>query len=221
MHQDDCMHPNNLERKVAFLDEHPAVAFVHSDIRRIDAHDSDIGGHWLKQPEQDSVIPGKDCFRRLLLEGNFICCPAVMVRRDCMDQVGWFNPKLPFTVDLDMWLRLSSKFDVGYLASPLIDYRIHAGQETNQFARDGRAVQEYYNAIEFAMQTRPVFGSGKLFRSAYLRVINWAVKLARVEFKQKNWHSGLAYMRVIGLLMLKYPISAAKVLKLYSQELHS
>jgi glycosyltransferase involved in cell wall biosynthesis len=48
-HQDDEMLPNNIEKKIDFLDHNTEVGFVFSNMRSIDAEGAIIDGHWSPQ----------------------------------------------------------------------------------------------------------------------------------------------------------------------------
>ncbi len=97
MHQDDLWLPNNLSAKIALLQANPQVGFVYSNIRQIDGQGVDVGGHWLpaSQAPSDQIMPGMTCVRRLLSEGNFICMPGVVIRRELLSAVGFFDDRLP------------------------------------------------------------------------------------------------------------------------------
>ncbi|MBX3464627.1 MAG: glycosyltransferase [Planctomycetes bacterium] len=65
----------------------------------------------------------------LLLQGNPIVCSSVVARREAVQAVGGFDedPDLIATEDYDLWLRLSVREPIAYLAEPLTFYRVHAG----------------------------------------------------------------------------------------------
>src|SRR5215472_2062442 len=43
-----------------------------------------------------------------------------MARKSCYDTVGQFNPRYSMNSDVEMWVRLASRFDVAYVDEPLI-----------------------------------------------------------------------------------------------------
>lgn len=68
-----------------------------------------------------------EIFERLYLHGNFICAPAVAIRRSCLDSVGAFDGALWQLQDYDYWLRGAAKgFRFQFLQQPLVRYRTHA-----------------------------------------------------------------------------------------------
>ena len=134
-HQDDVMMPTNLARKVALLEGNPDVGFVHSNVWQIGPSGELISRWWYSEPrpEDNGIERGQAVFERLWQGPNTIACPSVVVRRECIDAVGGFDPSLPFTADWEMWMRLALAYDVGYIADALVHYRRHDANETHRF----------------------------------------------------------------------------------------
>jgi teichuronic acid biosynthesis glycosyltransferase TuaG len=124
LHDDDRWHPEFLERRVRFLEEYPTCGFVFSGHVVIDGEGAPIGRTRLR------LSPGVHKSAKILpalYRDNFIGCPTVLVRRTAYETVGVGYPDI-LNYDLPMWLRLTSKFDVGSLAEWDADYRLHAAQ---------------------------------------------------------------------------------------------
>jgi glycosyltransferase involved in cell wall biosynthesis len=107
-HQDDVYEPGYLARMVAALAADPALALAHCSATAIDAKGNPIAAaaerfkRRLARHAADASAP--ELFR-LLLRGNFICCPSVLFRRDAFEAVGGFDTRLSFALDWDLWLR--------------------------------------------------------------------------------------------------------------------
>lgn len=134
-HQDDVMMAGNLEKKVSFLRKNPSVGLVYSNVQIIDEHNNVThDGWWFETPNaEQSIFKGNDYFGYMLWGDNLICCPSVMMRTACYQQIGLYDDRLPFTLDWEMWMRAALHFDIGYIDDMLIQYRIHANNETNNF----------------------------------------------------------------------------------------
>jgi hypothetical protein len=65
---------------------------------------------------------------------NLVSCPTVLARRGCYEQIGGFDKRLPFSVDMEMWLRIGLFFNVAYLSQPLVQYRYHDRNLTRRYA---------------------------------------------------------------------------------------
>lgn len=130
-HQDDVMMPQNVERKVALLEANPRVGFVHSNILMIDEEGKVLSEHWESDTRRDYVISGHEFFLKMIQPGkNYVCCPAVVARRECYQKLGCFRSELYFACDWEMWMRISLYYDLGCLGEPLMHFRRHKASES-------------------------------------------------------------------------------------------
>jgi hypothetical protein len=72
--------------------------------------------------------------------------------------LGAFNPKLEFTPDWEMWLRISAAYDVGYLATPYAAYREHTRNATLEFNRRVIDLQDQAAALQVFFAAHPTAG---------------------------------------------------------------
>lgn len=192
-HQDDRMHPDNLARKAQLLDADPTIGFVHSDIEvLIDPSAPYPPAQWVEDSTEDFIIDGPVYFRRLLLEGNLICAPTVLARREELLRVGGFDPELGFACDYALWMNLCLDRRVAFLSQPLVQYRWHAGNETHHY-RFEKGVQEAYVAsqrvLSYYRQRPGREQEAEVLRAsldALVRVRRWAAALASA----KEWQEG-------------------------------
>lgn len=49
-----------------------------------------------------------------------ICCSSVMIKKSLFDAIGGFDESLPTCEDYDLWLRITAKHSVGFVAKPLV-----------------------------------------------------------------------------------------------------
>lgn len=197
-HQDDLMEADYLTNAVAVLESSPLIGFVYTDIVRIDATGSIIGGHHIPQPTTSCIMDGCDLFERVAQTGNPICCPTVLARRDCYNRLGDFDPRLPFATDLEMWLRIAAGHRVGFIAQPLVSYRVHLGQETTHFAGSGRDYQDVLKAyrITYARPLPPRCSATA--GAAYATLARQAWAMARWQVRCGKLRDALRYGQVLG-----------------------
>ena len=140
LNDDDLWEPGFLARRVAFLEEHRECAFAFSPCDFID--DSGTIVHRFDVDLREGVQPRKTFLRELYMR-NLVSIPTILVRRSAYESVGSrFNSELLF-FDYEMWLRLASRFEVGFLAGADARYRVHASQ-TTQHLRMQMAEQRSY-----------------------------------------------------------------------------
>jgi glycosyltransferase involved in cell wall biosynthesis len=132
LQDDDLMLPENLERKVALLDERPTVAVAHAAFRYIDEHERVTKDYatWT-HTRADVIEPGELFIRRSLGAGARINHSSAVLRRESV--LGErFDPADGRPCDLGFYLRVARRGDVGYLDTPLVAVRRHAGSDTVQ-----------------------------------------------------------------------------------------
>lgn len=123
--------PYALERYVKLMEKHPTVGYTYSPAAKVEkGQETEIQ----LSDGKSRIIRGHDFVRRLL-EGNLILAPTAIVRRECYEQMGvfptapvWAGEQLDFNWAQDwyLWCLFALSFDVGYLADPMVCYRLHA-----------------------------------------------------------------------------------------------
>ena len=121
VHDDDAYAPDFLEREAGMLDQHPAVGMVHCAVYEIDAHG--VRQRTVRAYASTRVLESRSEFLRYL-QGHNVCCSSVMARRGVYLASGGFDPKY-ICADFLMWLKLALLGDIGYIADPLLERRVH------------------------------------------------------------------------------------------------
>ena len=123
---DDIMSPTKLEVQASYLDAHPDVDFVYTDMRITSHRGIDI------------VKKYKPLDPFFLLQ---LCCVSritVMHRRCCLDRTGPFDGAITGSDDWDMWIRMSECCRMAYIDQALSEYRLHGEnisfRRTNQLS---------------------------------------------------------------------------------------
>ena len=124
---DDAWGPEKLEKQVAFLDDFPGYVMVYSDMSHFE-DDIKINDSYLHERDYKWVASGR-IFMNLLRE-CFIFTPTVMVRKCCFNSVGGFDVSLKTCQDVDLWIRISSKNNIGYIDEPLALRYAHSMNST-------------------------------------------------------------------------------------------
>lgn len=58
-----------------------------------------------------------------LMKGNFIGSTSFpLIKRECFENCGKFDPLQPAAQDYDVWVRIAQKYDVDYVEEVLVDY---------------------------------------------------------------------------------------------------
>jgi glycosyltransferase involved in cell wall biosynthesis len=136
---DDLWEKTKLEKQVRVLDENPEVGLVYT---------------WIGIVNDQGYPQGKICANKAegdvwekLLDHNIVECGSVaMVRRQCYEDVGFYDQSLPssYAEDWDMWLRIAARYQFKAIQEPLVYYRDHAN---NLSSKSWIAMEKSYRII--------------------------------------------------------------------------
>jgi len=120
MDSDDVCFPDRLDRQLAFLESHPEVGGVGSTLEIIDENSVTTG--FRSYPTSPAEI------RRVMPIGNVIAQPTMMLRRQVVTEVGFYDPACVCCSDYEYWLRVLEKYDFANLPEPVLRYRMSSTQ---------------------------------------------------------------------------------------------
>ncbi len=130
---DDLWHPEKLAVQARYIERHPGVALLASD--HLDMHTSEIDRvDWPRVDETRAIEAHAVSFDELVVGSRFGAC-GVVARRWCFDEVGLFDETLRSAEDVDMWIRIASRFPVAKMEFPLWVYRHHGASMHRATAR--------------------------------------------------------------------------------------
>ncbi|MEG4457139.1 glycosyltransferase, partial [Microcoleus sp. N9_A1] len=129
INSDDAWMPEKLEKQVKFLDEHPENGAVFGYAQFIDDYSNDLGSdhHY----NQIFIQPNRTRFEwlRLFFEsGNCLCHPSVLIRKQCYNEVGFYDERFAQLPDFDFWIRLCIKYDIFIMPENLVKFRLCQSQ---------------------------------------------------------------------------------------------
>ncbi len=110
---DDYWLPDKLERQIAVLERNPSVGLASSDCATI--KNGTLAGSYFGNSKPPRT--GK-LFARLTRE-CFVFTPTVVVRRQCLEEVGLFHESLVVSEDFDLWLRIAARWEIAVVPGVL------------------------------------------------------------------------------------------------------
>ena len=123
--QDDEWLPHKIESQLDFLNKHPNTAMIHSDVTYVD----EAGRELPHLPDFPSKAEGM-CFAEVF-KGNPVMTVTALVNREIIEEVGGFDASIRYSDDYDLWLRIASRYSLGYIDEPLALYRLHCGNTSS------------------------------------------------------------------------------------------
>lgn len=140
---DDRCWPDRFRRQLDVMQSDPELAVLGTSVVEIDETGDRIG--------EREAPTGRELLRKLRWL-NKIVHPSVLMRREVIEQVGGYDEAAIRAEDYDLWLRVAAVAEVDNLAEPLLDYRMHTGQEWRRpippesVAAIGRSRREFAQA---------------------------------------------------------------------------
>jgi len=130
------------------LDEGPDIGLVHGEVEIVDAQGNLMPRETnrikkIYQRQRRSV-----CDYPALLQRYVIFSSTVLVRRECIEGVGFYDTNSAFLgrEDYDLYLRLSLYYSIYLMEGPPVaQYRFHEGNVSSQY--DPKTIAQIYIAI--------------------------------------------------------------------------
>lgn len=119
---DDLLLPDAVAAEVQFLQQHPDVGmvFARAYIMRGGVKTADTFDTFKGYESFDNL---NQAYGDMLLKGNVVISSTALMKRAVVDSIGLLNVRLRYTHDWEYWIRVAEKFNVGFLARPVVYYR--------------------------------------------------------------------------------------------------
>jgi glycosyltransferase involved in cell wall biosynthesis len=118
LHHDDIYRKDLLEKWAEILERHPDASFVFNP------YDDGDAEHTYGRRFSEELLDGRWFLEKFLFARWG--CPVrgtAMIRKSWWDKVGGMREQFGLVADVDLWMRLSSVSQVGYVPEPLIRVR--------------------------------------------------------------------------------------------------
>lgn len=121
LHSDDYIDFDFTEKCVNFFKKNPDVWLTSTSSRVISSEKAVE----TKVFDSDTVLRSPDGFKKILSERCYISCPSVMVRRGLYEDkdIGKFTLEYPYSGDYYQWLKVTRKYNVGYVSDAWLNYQ--------------------------------------------------------------------------------------------------
>ncbi len=144
LHGDDFVLPGFYKSMLDMFKEHPYLGAIFCRHYFVDNEDNIIQISDLLTLE-NSIITD---FHKELIFKQKIQTPSITVKKEVYEKLGYFNPSLTWTEDWEMWVRICSKYKIGYIKEPLASYRVHNNSSTGIKSISGENVKDLYRLKE-------------------------------------------------------------------------
>ena len=147
---DDLWMPDKLMKQIETLGEESSRECVHTNYALLSME----ADHWTESPAK-----WEPAFRNYFSEfihGRRFRMSSLLASKSCLEDIGGFDEKIPgkYSEDLDLFLKISEKFPIGYVREPIVLYRRHAQSTTATGRARDLAVCDLY-VFEAALKRCP------------------------------------------------------------------
>lgn len=160
INSDDWYEEGAFDAIAKLYSEHPGTVFLGNCTR----HYASDGRTWNLKPKTPSTLSLLRYWRRQFCPPQ----PSIFFPGSAVREVGLLDEGLNFAMDLDLWIRLSKKYDFYYLNKTLSHYLIHdmsksgSGNGFFKFRREWREVC-FRHVAEASLKTKFLFYSDYYF----------------------------------------------------------
>jgi glycosyltransferase involved in cell wall biosynthesis len=126
---DDLWETHKLETQIPILESQHKIGLIYSDMFFFSGQDLLPGSYNTSYP-----TPPIQLLWNLFYQ-NYIPVPTVVVRRECLDEVGLFDETLTSCEDYDLWLRIIAKFPIHFVNDLLARYRLSENSMSQNIER--------------------------------------------------------------------------------------
>ncbi|ACL61778.1 glycosyltransferase family 2 protein [Methylobacterium nodulans] len=196
LNSDDWALPGRLRRQVAFLDANPEISLVFGTPRPVDEEGLPTEAlNDFAAPLRFTDSSRRTWLRFFFFQGNILCAPTAMIRREAYAAAGPYDPRLTNLQDFDMWIRmLVAGHRIHVLPDRLTAFRIRANNantsapspetrlrwiyESSKVLRHFAAFSEELFAEVFDTEAYVLSGE-----PVWLRIAELARRVPRVDYR--------------------------------------
>lgn len=209
----------------AFSDAHPALIpnyemIYYQAATRLGGLDQ-IFPHVLEGRDERGAVTRAGQCQALLLTGNFIHPPTVMVRRSLFERIGFFDTALRYSSDYDWILRAAMLGPFAFIDVSLLRYRLSTMQMSN--AAGAKIPLETLAILQKTKKLYPMLASqhasliSQKSAECYLHAAEGAISTSRFSALVYWWRSAMSkadlrsLIKVLAKILLpKYAANSAK-----------
>lgn len=131
---------------------------------------------------------GGDLSKDILLKNVVGATPSVMIKKDILNESGYFDINMPAKQDYDLWIRVCQLTNVGFVDEPLVNYYNYSGEKqislsTEKHERAIEIIDQKYKSLFDTLTPEEI----KLQRS------NYYISIANIALRNNNKKLGFKY----------------------------
>jgi len=178
---DDQWAPDKLEKQASFLQQRPDFGMVLCDCLFIDPSGKDA-----ELSRRRKHLPNDGYILEDVLKSPSLIPSSVLVKKSVLDDVGYFDENIKTAEDLDLHLRIASKYRIGLVTEPLVTcMRNHEG-----LSMESRTYEDHVHVLERFVRLNSGRINGLAANKALLETYTSA---ANGKFWMREWSDGIHF----------------------------
>lgn len=140
LNSDDAWYREKLGKQVAIMESQPQLGACFTWADMVDEHGREISGPeaiWNDVFRQPNRTQGK-WLRHFFFNGNCLCHPSILARKEIYHRLGFYNPGLKQLPDFEMWLRLVKHYPIYIIQENLVAH-LRDGNNTSAVSPENSA----------------------------------------------------------------------------------
>lgn len=189
LHGDDRVAPRFYQELGAAFENDPEIGAAFCSVSVTD----EAGDTLYLMPLFRATSGRVDQATRAMALEHPVQTPAIVVRREVYETIGGFHRQLRYCgEDLEMWVRISSRFPIWYEPQYLAFYRTHPHSLSGTALRTGQNIRDVRVAIDSYRKYLPPDSAEEITKAARDRIAVWALNIARDAY----WKGDFVVVRV-------------------------
>jgi hypothetical protein len=128
--------PDVVERYVSFMEANSQVGFVFCPAHLI-VGGKDLGvSKYTLYSSQDQILDSRQLVKDIVADKFHLVAASVMIRKECYERITFFPEDMPHRGDSYVWAAIAMRYQVGYFAAAMVDYREHGESMIAFLSRD-------------------------------------------------------------------------------------
>ncbi|MEI4473679.1 glycosyltransferase family 2 protein [Frigidibacter sp. MR17.24] len=150
---------------------------------------------WTSELERETPGVLENWLERIAVR-QLIQTPSIAVRREVYERLGFFDTRLTWSEDWEMWCRIAANYPVWYEPECLAHYRLHEGSSTSNKMRTGETLRDVRRAAGIIAGYLPSTAARRVWR---ISMRHWARDALTVRvpilLRDGEIRGGLAQLR--------------------------
>ena len=127
---DDVFYPMHLKRTVEFLSSSPTTGAVYTDVYAA-TQSADVSIPTGYRTIAHDLRFCRPFDKELLFLDNYLPLNAVVFRRNCLKEVGFFDEQIEVLEDWDFWIRMALEFTFFHLCEVTGEFRVRSDESSS------------------------------------------------------------------------------------------